>query len=291
MRWQGRRQSENIEDRRGAGPAVMAGGGLGIVGVIIVIIYVLMGGDPNALKSLPGPGGGQAQSQQSGPVQASPQEEESAQFVSVVLAETEDVWNKIFADQLGMRYEEPKLQLFRGSTATACGHASSGVGPFYCPGDKKVYIDLSFYDQLKRQLNSPGDFAQAYVVAHEVGHHIQNLLGTTRKLDAMRGRVSQEEYNQMSVRLELQADFLAGVWAFHAHRNANILEQGDLEEALNAAHNIGDDTLQKRSGGYINPESFTHGTSAQRMRWFKLGFQSGDIRKGEAAFQIPYEQL
>jgi uncharacterized protein len=291
MKWQGRRESDNVEDRRGAGPAVV-GGGLGIVGVIIVILFLVMGGDPKQLQQLPIDMGSQSGPPAGGrpPGQASPEEQEAAKFIRVVLATTEDVWNKILPEQAGVQYVEPKLVYFSGSVQSACGTATSAVGPFYCPGDGKVYIDLSFYDLLKRKLNSPGDFAQAYVVAHEVGHHIQNLLGYTRKVDQLRGRVSQEEYNQASVRLELQADFIAGVWAYHIHKYDNALEPGDIQEAMNAAHNIGDDTLQNRSQGYVVPESFTHGTSEQRMRWFKRGFETGDLRNGDT-FSVPFERL
>ena len=258
-------------------PGVMVGGGA--VTLIVIVIALFLGVDPKPLLQQ-AQQQQQGQSQNSGPVQASPEEEAQAKFVSVVLADTEDVWTRIFASA-GKKYEKPVLVLFRGQVQTACGNAGAAVGPFYCPGDQKVYIDLSFYDQLKRQLHSPGDFAQAYVIAHEIGHHVQNQLGLTRKVDEARGRVSEEEYNKLSVRLELQADFFAGVWANHAQKNRAMLEKGDLEEALNAAHNIGDDTLQRQTQGGIDPASFTHGTSEQRKRWFKKGFETGDINQGD----------
>lgn len=283
MRIEGQRQSSNVEDRRGMKPGMMVGGGA--VSIIVVIIALFLGIDPRPLLQQTQ----QAQVQTSGPVQSTPEEEELKTFVAVVLADTEDVWKRVFADA-GRQYQEPTLVLFRGSVQSACGSASSAVGPFYCPGDHKLYIDLGFYDQLRRQLNSPGDFAQAYVVAHEVGHHVQNLLGLTRKVDQARGRVSETEQNQLSVRLELQADFLAGVWAHHTQRNRNALEPGDIEEAMNAARNIGDDALQKQSQGHVVPDSFTHGSSQQRMRWFMKGYKSGDINDGDT-FAVQFDDL
>ncbi len=283
MRIEGQRQSSNIEDRRGMSPGMMAGGG--VVSIIVVIVALFLGIDPRPLlQQMP-----QSQVQTNGPVQSTPEEEQLKSFVSVVLADTEDVWTDLFK-QMGKQYNQPKLVLFRGSVQSACGSASAAVGPFYCPGDQKVYIDLDFYDQLKRQLHSPGDFAQAYVIAHEIGHHVQHELGLTRKADAMRGRVSEAEQNAISVRVELQADFLAGVWASHAQKMKGILEAGDIEEAMNAAKNIGDDALQKQSQGYVVPDSFTHGSSAQRMKWFMKGFQTGDIRQGDT-FSIPEDGL
>ncbi len=297
MRMDGERSSDNIDDRRGSGPAMMAGGGIGIVGVIIVIIFLLMGGDPSTIaKNLP-QGGGQMGGQQAGPggagggpVQADPAEEKLRDFISRVLASTEDVWQAQLPTQANTRYKIPTLVLFRGAVQSACGQADSAVGPFYCPGDQQLYIDLGFYEQLQRQLGAPGDFAQAYVIAHEVGHHIQNLLGTSTQVDAQRRRMSEEDFNRLSVRMELQADFLAGVWAHHAQKTRRILEPGDLEEALRAANAIGDDTLQRRSQGRVVPDSFTHGTSAQRMKWFKLGFESGDMRLGDT-FKVRDEDL
>ena len=203
-----------------------------------------------------------------------------ADFVSAVLGETEDVWREIFA-RSGQAYREPRLVLFSGAVQSACGFAESAMGPFYCPGDQKVYLDMAFFEELSRRFGAPGDFAQAYVIAHEVGHHVQNLLGITDRVHSMRARVSEAEYNQLSVRLELQADFLAGVWAHHAERARQILESGDIEEALNAASAIGDDRIQKRTQGYVVPDAFTHGTSAQRARWFRLGLETGDLSKGD----------
>lgn len=272
MRWKGRQGSDNVEDRRGRGGAGKAVGGLGIGGIIIAIIIMLLGGDPSAILQ-----GGGAPAGTTENYQPSAQEEELAQFVSVVLKDTEDVWEKLFPQAFNRQYRKPTLVLFSGSVQSACGMASSATGPFYCPGDYKVYIDLSFYNVLKDRFKASGDFAMAYVVAHEVGHHIQRLLGITDQVDAQRGRVSKSQYNDLSVRLELQADFLAGVWAHHAQKMKNIMEEGDLEEALSAANAIGDDNIQKQTQGYIVPDSFTHGTSEQRMRWFRKGFETGDL--------------
>jgi predicted metalloprotease len=222
-------------------------------------------------------GGGPAQVQQQAPAQRPPADDRMARFVSTVLADTEDVWTQVFR-QSGGNYAQPKLVLFRGATSTACGTGQAAMGPFYCPADQKVYIDLSFYETLKNRLGAPGDFAQAYVIAHEVGHHVQNLLGISGKVDQMRGRVSQVEYNRLSVRLELQADCFAGVWANRAQSARQILEQGDIESAMNAAAKIGDDALQRSSGGAVVPDSFTHGTSAQRQRWFNAGLQGGNLK-------------
>lgn len=271
MRWQGRRESDNVEDRRGMGGGTIVGGGLGVL-VLGLIVY-LLGGDPSQLLN---------QATQSAPAREEviAAQEESAKFVKVVLADTEDVWNKVF-QQNGRQYKEPHLVLFSGSVQSGCGGARSASGPFYCPMDGRVYIDLSFYDELQERFKAPGDFAMAYVVAHEVGHHIQNLLGISGKVQAARQRASEEESNALSVRLELQADFLAGVWAHHAQKMKNILDPGDIEEALNAAHAIGDDNLQKQAQGYTVPESFTHGTSRQRMYWFKKGFDTGDMDQGD----------
>ena len=273
MRWQGRRESSNVEDRRGISGGQVAVGG-GILGVIALVLNFLLGGDVSQIpQQLPN---------QSAPQSAEEQvaDDQRAQFVKVVLAETEDVWNTLF-QQSGKNYSEPTLVLFRDATQSSCGHASSATGPFYCPGDQKVYIDLSFYQDLQNRFQAPGDFAMAYVIAHEVGHHIQNLLGVSDKVHQLRQQVSQEEYNKYSVMLELQADFLAGVWAHHTQKMKNILEQGDIEEALGAANAIGDDRLQKESQGYVVPESFTHGTSQQRMYWFKKGYQTGDMNQGD----------
>lgn len=270
MKWRGRKQSGNVEDRRGK----KVGAGIGVGSLVVILIVWLMGGDPGQV--LQGLDGGGENTEYVG----SAEEEADKEFVSVVLQDTEDVWNQLFQKNFNKDYPEPTLVLFNQYVQSACGTASSATGPFYCPGDGKVYIDLSFYDDLQTKLNAPGDFAMAYVIAHEVGHHVQNLLGATDRLQQARGRVSEEEYNRLSVMLELQADFYAGVWAHHAQRMKDILDAQDIEEALNAANAIGDDRLQKQSQGYVVPESFTHGTSAQRMRWFKKGFETGDIRQG-----------
>jgi uncharacterized protein len=276
MRWQGREGSRNVEDRRGSSGGKMAVGGLGIGGIVIALIIVLLGGDPSALLQQLS----QAPSATEAPAQANAAEDELAEFVSVVLRETELTWTRIFREQVGQAYREPTLVLFSSQVQSACGVAGSSTGPFYCPGDEKLYIDLSFYDDLRQRFGAPGDFAMAYVVAHEVAHHVQNLLNITDKVDAQRGRVSKEQYNALSVRLELQADYLAGVWARDA-QGKNLLEPGDLEEALRCAQAIGDDRLQMQAQGYIVPESFTHGTSEQRQRWFTKGYQSGQIEDGD----------
>jgi predicted metalloprotease len=273
MRWQGRRESTNVEDRRGVSGGQVAVGG-GIIGVIALVLNFLLGGDVSQIpQQLPN---------QNTTVSAEEQaaDDQRAQFVKVVLAETEDVWNTLF-QQAGKNYVEPTLTLFSGATQSACGSASAATGPFYCPGDQKVYIDLSFYQDLQNRFEAPGDFAMAYVIAHEVGHHVQNLLGISDKVHQMRQQLSEGEYNKYSVMLELQADFLAGVWAHHTQKMKNILEEGDIEEALTAANAIGDDRLQKESQGYVVPESFTHGTSQQRMYWFKKGYQTGDMNQGD----------
>ncbi len=276
MRWQGRKSSDNVDDRRGRGGR--RAGRLGIIGTILVVLFALiMGEDP--MQLLQQVGGGEATTTTQPATTAA--DDELAQFVSVVLKDTEDVWNKVFQEQLGRNYQEPTLVLFRDQDRSACGFASAATGPFYCPADQQVYIDLGFYQDLKNRFRAPGDFAMAYVVAHEVGHHVQNLLGISRQVQAQRGRISQKEYNQLSVRLELQADFFAGLWAYHAQRMKNILEQGDLEEALRAANAIGDDRIQLQSRGYVVPDAFTHGTSEQRMRWFTKGYKSGNIQDSD----------
>ena len=245
--------------------------------IILVVIVALLGGDPIALLEQVGTTtGGPATTQ----TQLSPEQEELTQFVSVVLADTEDVWHDLFR-RMGRTYEEPVLVLFSGQVQSACGFASAASGPFYCPADRKLYIDLTFYEEMKQRFGAPGDFAQAYVIAHEVGHHVQNLLGTSREVQAMRSRLGKADYNRLSVRLELQADFFAGVWAHHAQRTKHILEEGDVAEALNAANAIGDDTLQRRAQGRVVPDSFTHGTSEQRMRWFRKGLETGDLSQGD----------
>lgn len=278
MRWQGRRKSSNIDDRRSAAPKAALGGGIGIV--VLAIIVVLLGGNPQALLT----GGGPLSPGTASPI--SPADEQRAEFVAVVLADTEDVWNHLLPQATGSTYREPTLVLFRDRVQSACGLAGDASGPFYCPGDEQIYIDLDFFDQLSAQLGAPGDFAQAYVIAHEVGHHVQRLMGTLDRVHAQRSRLSEAEYNDLSVRLELQADFFAGVWAHHAQRSRSILEPGDLEEALTAAAAIGDDRLQRQAQGYVVPDSFTHGTSAQRVRWFRLGFETGDLARGDT-FSVP----
>lgn len=270
MEWKGRRQSQNVDDRRGGSGGKVVGGGIGVV--VVAVVVMLLGGDPMSIL--------RAGSQGGGAVAGPGIDDEHKEFVSVVLADTEQVWTEQFK-KMGRSYQEPILVLFQGQVESACGFADAAIGPFYCPGDNKMYIDLSFYEDLKTRFGAPGDFAQAYVIAHEVGHHIQNQLGTSEKVQRMKGRVSEEEYNKLSVRLELQADFYAGVWAHHAQRLNKVLEPGDLEEALTAAAAIGDDRIQKQAQGYVVPESFTHGTSEQRMRWFKKGWESGRMQDGD----------
>ena len=265
MLWRGQRESTNIEDRRGiSGGRVAVGGGLG--SLLLLILALVFGVDPRQLLQQPSDNP-PAQVQTSRPQNG--EEDELKQFVAVVLAKSEDVWTDVFR-QNGRQYREPKLVLFTDQVRSACGIAGAAVGPFYCPGDEKVYIDLAFYEQLRREFQAPGDFAQAYVVAHEVGHHVQKLLGISDRVDAMRGRMSEVEANQLSVRLELQADFFAGVFARHV-QNEGLLEAGDIDEALRAASAVGDDQIQRRTAGYFVPDSFTHGTSTQRLRWFKKG--------------------
>lgn len=278
MRWQNRRLSDNVEDRRGGGGGMRnlgIGGGIG--GIIIVVLALLFNKDPQqALQIVQQQGGGGTE--QSATVTAS--SDETSRFASTVLADTEDVWKKLFAE-MNMQYQDAGMVLYSDYNQSACGSAQSAMGPFYCPADEKVYLDLTFFKEMEQRYKVAGDFAMAYVIAHEVGHHVQNLLGTSRKVQAMRSRLSEEEYNKLSVKLELQADFLAGVWAHHAQKMQNILEEGDIEEALNAASAVGDDALQKASQGYVVPDAFTHGTSAQRMRWFKKGFETGNIKEGD----------
>lgn len=292
MKWQGRRKSSNIDDRRGqsSGSGQGIGGfsptllaplvkllfskvGLFIVGGFLVV-SLIMGKNPLSLITQLLSGGSLTES--SAPYKATAKDQELAEFSATILANTEDVWNKLLPN-----YREPELVLFTGSVSSACGSASSATGPFYCPGDEKLYIDLSFFDDMETRLNAPGDFAQAYVIAHEVGHHIQKITGISDKMNRLRGQLSETEYNKYSVRVELQADFLAGVWAHHSQQMTQMMETGDLEEAMNAANAIGDDRLQKQSSGRVVPDSFTHGTSAQRMRWFKKGFETGDLSQGD----------
>lgn len=276
MRWVGRRQSGNVQDRRGVGGGTLAVGG-GIGTIIIVLLALFLGGDPGTILNQ-GAGGltGSGSTGSTVAGQADPMKE----FVSVVLADTEDLWTQVFQQQLGRAYDAPTLVLFSGSVQTASGFATSATGPFYSPPDKTVYIDLSFFEELEERFKAPGDFAQAYVIAHEVGHHVQNLLGTLDSVTAQQRRVSKAEANELSVRLELQADFLAGIWAHYA-KSIGVLEVGDIEEALGAASAIGDDRIQMQSQGYVVPDSFTHGTSEQRARWFTRGYQTGDVRQGD----------
>lgn len=280
MRWQLGRRSTNVEDRR----TVRMGGrgiaGLGGVGLIVLaLIAVLTGTNPLELLQQVSPTGSMVDPYVS-EEDFSAAEQELADFSSVVLADTEDTWKALFAE-MGMTYQEPNLVLYSGVVQSACGFAQSAVGPFYCPGDQKVYLDLSFFEDLSSRFAAPGDFAQAYVIAHEIGHHVQNLLGIMDEADALRERVGEDEGNAISVRLELQADFLAGVWAHHAQQARQILEQGDIEEALNAASQIGDDRLQLETQGYVVPDAFTHGTSGQRARWFLRGYETGDVSQGD----------
>lgn len=281
MKWSGRRESSNVDDRRGLSRSGLAAGG-GVIGVIIYLIATFLGGgdvDPSQLPQvLP-------QTQQTTlTAEEEKADNERAKFVKVVLAETEDVWNKVFAEN-GMTYTEPTLVLFRDGVTSACGNASAASGPFYCPGDSKLYIDLSFYQEMQDKLHAPGDFAMAYVIAHEVGHHVQNLMGTASKIGRLRAQASEKDANRYSVMMELQADFYAGVWAYHDDKMKNILDAGDIDEALNAANAIGDDRLQKQSTGTVVPDAFTHGTSAQRMYWFKKGYETGDIKQGNTFYE------
>ena len=279
MRWEGNRQSDNVEDRRAGGGG--GGGGLGgrSIGIGTIVIALLAWGvfGINPLTTIGVLGGAGSQVSQPAPGQAPPANDQAAAFVSTVLASTEDAWTQIFR-QGGAQYREPRLVLFRGATRTACGMGQSAMGPFYCPADQTVYLDMEFFETLQRQLNAPGEFARAYVIAHEVGHHVQTLLGTTGKVDSLRGRVSERENNALSVRMELQADCFAGIWANKSQQAKNWLEQGDLESAMNAAARIGDDHLQRQQTGMVRPDTFTHGSSAQRQRWFAQGFKTGSVQ-------------
>jgi hypothetical protein len=275
MRWQGRRQSENVEDRRGmsAGRVALGGGAT----IVILVVAMLFGADPRVLlQQMQGLDTSQPTEQRA----ADPKQEELAAFASTILADTEDVWKTEFSG-MGQQYVEPHLVLFSDRVESACGLAGAAAGPFYCPGDSKLYVDLSFFDVMDRQLEAPGDFAQAYVIAHEVGHHVQNLLGISERVSRMRDQLSEAEGNELSVRVELQADFFAGLWAHHSQRMRPMLEPGDVEEALHAASAIGDDVLQRKSQGTIVPDSFTHGTAEQRVRWFRKGFETGDFSQGD----------
>jgi hypothetical protein len=258
------------------------GGGLGTI--VILVLYLVFGGDPSQLANLQEPEFADV------PIETSHAMEEQKRFVSVVLGDTEEIWERLFREH-GGTYQQPRLVLFAGQVQSACGFASSAVGPFYCPGDERVYLDLDFFEELSRRFGAPGDFAQAYVIAHEIGHHVQNLTGVSDEMQRQRSRLDEREYNRLSVRLELQADFLAGVWAHHAQQRFDILEAGDVEEALTAANAIGDDRIQRQTSGQIVPDSFTHGTSAQRIRWFRAGLESGDFSQASRLFELDYDDL
>jgi predicted metalloprotease len=289
MKWEGREESENVEDRRGSGART----GLAITGVgglIVLVIALILGIDPQQLAGLVGPAAQQQGGNQPGDPAApvDPQEEQQAKFTKVIFHDTEVVWTDLF-QQMGKQYPKPTLVLFTDRVESACGEADAAVGPFYCPGDSKVYIDLAFYRDMQRKLDAPGDFARAYVVAHEVGHHVQRLLGYSKLVDD--ARRAGKDAHRMSVRLELQADFFAGVWAYHGQKKYNFLEKGDIDSALNAAFQIGDDRLQKKARGFVVPDTFTHGTSKQRMRWFREGFDTGDPARARQLFELDYGSL
>ena len=279
MQWEGQEESTNVEDRRGdhAGIAIAGGGGL-----LLALLALFFGVNVNDFNK---DGGRPAQVES-----RDPQEEKLAHFAKVILRDTEVVWEDLFR-QMGKEYRKPHLVLFSGSVDSKCGRAGASVGPFYCPGDSNVYLDLSFFREMQEKLHAPGDFARAYVIAHEVGHHVQKLLGYSQRVEEARRYQSKVEANRMSVRLELQADFLAGVWAHHAQERFHFLDKGDVESALNAAFQIGDDRLQKQARGYVVPDSFTHGTSRQRMRWFQEGFKTGDVSRARLVFDLPYNEL
>lgn len=288
MKWEGREQSENVEDRRGMGrkAGLAVGGG----GLLILLIGMLFGLDPAKLAQFVGGNQGGGQQERDPNWKPTPEEQKLADFTKTIFRDTEVVWEDLFT-RMGRRYEKPVLVLFSGEVTSACGMADAAVGPFYCPGDSKVYIDMSFYTDMQKKLNAPGEFARAYVVAHEVGHHVQRLLGYSEQVDRVRATGDKVEANRASVRLELQADFLAGVWANHAQKKFNFLEQGDVESAMNAANAIGDDRLQKQARGYVVPDAFTHGTSKQRMKWFMHGLKTGDVNQAKLLFQLPYGEL
>jgi len=284
MKWGGRRQSDNMEDRRGVSGGQVAAGG-GIIGIIILVINMFMGGDSTVLNDINNQLQ-QGNNQGGEPVELTARDKEMGEMVNAILVDTEDVWAKIFSEN-GKTYEDPKLVLFRDGVQTGCGNASSASGPFYCPEDRKVYMDLAFFDELQTRFGAKGgDFAIAYVIAHEIGHHVQTLLGTSAKIRQLQEQGNETEANRLSVGLELQADFYAGVWAHYDEKMNSILEEGDIEEALSAANAVGDDAIQKRMQGSVVPDSFTHGTSAQRMYWFKKGFESGDIKQGDTFAEV-----
>ncbi|MEM9657444.1 MAG: neutral zinc metallopeptidase [Planctomycetota bacterium] len=293
MRWRGREKSTNVEDRRSMTPARVAGGG-GLLALIIAVGIMLLGGDPRGFL-------GAVQQQQQRQAARAPDAggapgagqpgDEAGDFIAVVLRETEKVWTQLFREYVNGAYRPPKLVIFSDRVRSGCGLASAAMGPFYCPADQQVYIDPTFFDQLENRHNAPGDFAQAYVIAHEVGHHVQKLLGFSDTVDRVRASGDKAASNRASVRLELQADYLAGVWAHHAHQEYNILEEGDIAEAMNAANQIGDDTLQRQSQGFVVPGRFTHGSSAQRVRWFKQGLASGDFNGCQQLFELDYKEL
>jgi uncharacterized protein len=295
MRWEGREESQNVEDRRGSAMPVagLAGGGVMFM-ILAVVISMLLGANPRQLLEQVGEQQQNAQHAQKTQAPLSAENDKDLvlkKFVSVVLKDNEDVWTRLFRDNLDARYEEPKLVLFSGAVRSACGEATAAVGPFYCPGDKNVYLDFDFFRTMKNELGASGDFAMAYVIAHEVGHHVQNLLGLSMKVQRMQAQAAQAEANQLSVRLELQADYLAGVWAHHAQKTKQILEQGDIGEAINTAKRIGDDVLQKKATGRIREAAFTHGSAESRAFWFSQGLKSGDIEGMMKLFELPFDQL
>ncbi len=283
MRWKGRQTSTNVEDRRGGRTGRVVGGTVGIGTIIFFIAYTLITGEaPTQMIN--------QQTQAPQTQQAQAPDDDLATFSKVIFKDTEDVWSKVFAKDLNSRYRYPKLVLYSGQTQAACGMASAATGPFYCPADEKVYLDLNFFRELKSRFGATGDFAMAYIIAHEVGHHVQNLLGITRQVQSQRRRLSKAAYNRLSVRLELQADYFAGVWANHIEKMKHVLNEGDIEEAMRAANSVGDDRLQKKYTGRVVPDAFTHGTSEQRMRWFLKGFKTGDINQGDT-FKVAYQDL
>ncbi len=294
MRWQGESGSKNVEDARSLRGTAMVGGG-GILAVILAIVFTLMRGGDAQQALQQGAQQLQQQLQAAAAIETqgdvNPEDDESYKFTSVVLRYTEDVWGELFPELVGKPYQQPKLIVFRGAVNSACGQASAAVGPFYCPGDMKVYLDLSFFEEMRSKFKAPGDFACAYVVAHEVGHHVQNLLGLSAKVQQLQARSNKVDANNLSVRLELQADFLAGVWAHHAQKKFNILENGDIAEAIHAAQAIGDDTLQRQAQGRVVPDAFTHGSSEQRVRWFSEGLKSGNFEDLNLLFDLDYDQL